>query len=288
MLRTEPKAVGADLEAFLAHYKSLVAEGSVVAALLAGFVADRLAHAFAAGYQSALHALVPSLPADAVAALLATEEQGAYPRAIATVFRDGRLFGKKKWATLATLADRFLVVAKIGEDAGRPKLAVVSVAADAPGVSLAPLPPTAFVPELPHAEVGLDGVVGEVLAGDGYDAYLKPFRTREDVFVHLAVLAYVLAEARRHGWPDAFKERIAAALLTFAALAESSINAPTTHVALAGAIAEAGRLFADSAPLWSGEAGERWQRDGALMNVANTARERRRARAWERLRAPPS
>ena len=40
----------------------------------------------------------------------------------------------------------------------------------------------AFVPEISHAEVELDRVKvsdADVLPGDGYDDYLKPFRTIE-------------------------------------------------------------------------------------------------------------
>src|SRR4051794_29963976 len=53
-------------------------------ALLGGADADRAAYAFAAGYQAALRALVPSLPRDAMASLCATEQGGAHPKNIRT------------------------------------------------------------------------------------------------------------------------------------------------------------------------------------------------------------
>ena len=53
-------------------------------ALLGGFDADRVGWAFASGYQAALRALLPELPADAVAAFCVTEESGNRPRDIHT------------------------------------------------------------------------------------------------------------------------------------------------------------------------------------------------------------
>lgn len=75
----------------------------------------------------------------------------------------------------------------------------------------------------------------EVLPGDGYDDYIKPFRTLEDVHVHLALGAFLLG---------------------------------------------------DSAPHWERvEPGERarWQRDQALLQIADSARAARTEAAWRAL-----
>src|SRR4051812_18894114 len=178
-------------------------------AILAGARARKVADAFLAGYQAALRALIPTLPGDRLSCLCATEEGGAHPRAIATrLERDGagyRLTGRKRWVTGGPLADLLLGVASTGlDDAGKNRLRLVRVDAHAPGVTLHPMPETPFTPEIPHAEVELAGVqLGEdaLEPGDGYDRYLKPFRTVEDCHVHAAVLAYVLGVARRSGWP---------------------------------------------------------------------------------------
>ena len=53
-------------------------------AVAAGFAADRVAWAFAGGYQAALRALSPALPNDALAALCVTEETGNRPSDIQT------------------------------------------------------------------------------------------------------------------------------------------------------------------------------------------------------------
>ena len=111
------------------------------------------------------------------------------------------------------------------------------------------MPETAFVPEVPHARVQLQGVrvdAAALLPGDGYARYVKPFRTVEDIHVTLAVLAYLLREARHRGWPQEFSERTTALLVAFAELATASADAATTHVALAGASSWAQRLYADA------------------------------------------
>jgi hypothetical protein len=76
-------------------------------------------------------------------------------------------------------------------------------------------------------------------------------------------------------------------LVLLSQLAAEDVNAPTTHVAVSGALHVAHRLYADAWPLWS-SAGEdpaalRWQRDAALFEVAGSARRQRAQRAWERL-----
>jgi alkylation response protein AidB-like acyl-CoA dehydrogenase len=242
-----------------------------------GFAADRLGLAFAAGYQAALEALVPGAPGEA-RALCATEEGGAHPRAIRTTLErdtEGRLWirGRKRWATLATEAEALLVVASVGTDAA---------------VRIAPMPATPFAPEIQHAEIEIDAAVEEdaVLEGDGYDMYLKPFRTLEDVHVHGATLGYLVGVGRRSGWPEAALERLAAAIVGAQAIAAAPPEAPETHAALAGLLALT-RDVAGDAALWERVAPEeraRWARDQGLLAVAGRAREARRARAWERLR----
>lgn len=251
-------------------------------ALVGGALADRLGFAFASGYVEALRALVPG--EGGVAALCATEDGGAHPRAIRTTLANGRLTGHKKWATAATTAATLLVVARTGTtDDGRNQLRVVRVPATAPGVRLraASAP---FVPEIPHAEVELDGVeVAEtdVLPGDGYDAYLKPFRTIEDLHVHAALAGYLGGVARRRGW-RALAERALGLALAAHALAPADPKLPATHLALAGVLDQATRLVADVEAAWAASADEewaRWQRDRPLLRVASGARAARLEKA---------
>jgi acyl-CoA dehydrogenase len=268
-------------------------------AVAGGFAADRVGWAFASGYQAALRALLPDLPHDTLAAFCVTEAAGNRPRDIRTTIvpqSDGtlRIDGAKRWTTLGPSSALLLIVGALPgpADAGRPALGVARVPVPAPGLVLQPMPPTRFVPEVPHAQVAMHDVrVGAdaLLRGDGYDAYVKPFRTIEDLHVTLAVLAYLLREGRGRGWPAAFNEQVVAALSLLLQLAQDDTRAASTHLVLAGALRFAQRLYADASSLWASAgadpAGQRWQRDAPLFDVAGSAREQRAARAWERFGA---
>ena len=72
-------------------------------AVRAGQAADRLAWAFAGGYQAAIRALLPHVHGSATASLCATEPTGNRPRDIQTTLStapDGslRLSGHKRWS----------------------------------------------------------------------------------------------------------------------------------------------------------------------------------------------
>ena len=258
-------------------------------ALVGGVLADRLGFAFASGYAEALRALAPT-HAQGITALCATEEGGNHPKAIQTRLEpagDGRytLTGKKKWATVATEASALLVVASTGADGGKNRLRVVRVAANAPGVTLVPSS-APFVPEIPHAEVELRDVAiaeADILPGDGYDDYLKPFRTVEDLHVHGALVGYLLGVARRHQLDKAVIEPLVALATTVHALAHENPRSPATHVALAGLISLATRAMESVEQAWGVADDERtrWQRDRPLLKVAGAARAARREKAWE-------
>jgi alkylation response protein AidB-like acyl-CoA dehydrogenase len=260
-------------------------------ALVGGALADRLGFAFASGYSEALRHLVPGIAG--IAALCATEKGGNHPRSIETslvAVGDGYdLSGRKSWATAAPLASTLLVVASTGRDAdGTNHLRVVSVDAKATGVTL--VPATApFVPEIPHAEVILDRVVvtaADLLPGDGYTQYLKPFRTVEDLHVHAALVGYAIGVARRRGFDRALVDRLLALAVATRALAHAETAAPTAHLALAGVIDLATAAIADVERAWAAAPDDeyaRWQRDRPLLGVAGTARAARRDRAWSSL-----
>jgi hypothetical protein len=251
-------------------------------AVIGGARADRVGYAFAIGYQAAIEALA----GEGSAALCVTEESGNHPRAIRTRLVDGRVTGKKQWATLADHAAHLLVVATEGEDAaGRPRLRVVRVRADAPGLALE-MSAASFVPEIAHARVTLEGVAGEVLPGDGYADYVKPFRTIEDIHVHAALAGYLIGAARQRGFAHGIVERLAMVAAALAALGAADPKSPATHVALGGAIATTGAIVGEIEAAWAAAPDEewtRWQRDRAILQVAGRARGERLARAWQAL-----
>jgi len=282
------------------RHRAIVAEhpDPIHQAIVGGFVADRVGWAFASGYQAALRALVHDLPADRICALCVTEEAGNTPKAIKTTLRrngsDYVLDGSKRWTTLGPEGALFLVAARDAEAAGeRPSLRVARVAADAPGVSVETMPPTRFVPEVPHARLRFEAVrldESALLPGDGYDQYVKRFRTVEDIHVQAAVLSYLMREAQRLSWPEGWIERLSALLSALGKLSDMPPENAETHISLAGALAISAGLIGESEPFWlktaSDPAALRWARDRELLEVASGAREQRTRRAWEALRRP--
>lgn len=267
------------LEGFLdVHHAAHGAEAPADRALLGGALADRLGFAFVAGYHAALAALVPN-PGNRPA-LCITEQGRPHPGTIATTLRDGALEGHKGYVTAGSLADRLWVLASTGREGDRNVLALVEVAADAPGVTVTEQPPLAMVPEVPHATVtfSLTPITERVL-GDAWRAYAVPFRTREDTFVLLAATAYRIAAARRAGASDAVVEDLLAVALGLHGVAQQSPTSPATHRTLAGLDRAARTTFA-SAPLPDDEA-ERWTRDEGILQIADRARTARTDKARE-------
>ncbi len=299
VLRPGPAATFADADDF---WRSHVADAADFAlpierAVAGGALADRLGYAFMAGYTAALHALLPSGDPSAQRSLAATEEGGAHPRAIRSRLErsaDGwRLSGTKSWVTLGS--GGLFVLASRGEDAaGRAQLVLVHVREGSPGLRLVPQPELPFVPEVRHAQVVLEQVPvadADLLPGDGWERWVKPFRTVEDVHVHAAALAWLGATASRCGWPRPLREELAASLLAFQSLAQLDPSSRVTHVARGGARAQARRLVEACEAHWSTAPGDeraRWERDRPLLEVAGKARQLRLARAWERGEAPAS
>jgi len=266
-------------------------------ALVGGVVSDRLAYAFAAGYQAAVRALVPSAPGDRIVSFSVTEEEGAHPRAVRTTLREvpgqtgmWRLTGRKRWATLSSTGGLAFVVAStgIGED-GRNRLRVVEVPLDSPGITLRPMPPTPFTPEIGHAEIVLEDVAvpsTAILPGDGYSNYVKPFRTVEDAHVGAAVLGYLLGIAIRYRWPAAVREDLMCLCATARALALGDPKGVETHLGLAGLFRGLGGVMDGAESLWplvDAETRARWTRDVGLLQVASNARGRRTEAAWKSL-----
>jgi hypothetical protein len=146
-----------------------------------------------------------------------------------------------------------------------------------------PAPP--FVPEIAHDEIDLAAVAvseDELLPGDGWARYVRPFRTVEDLHVNAAVLAYALREARP--LDRALAARLAALIAALAPIAATDPEEPAAHVALAGVLDLArGPLDELARALPDSPARARWERDRPLLGVAAGVRAARLAKAWETL-----
>jgi hypothetical protein len=258
-------------------------------ALLGGALADRVGFAFVGGYQAALESLFGAAPG--ITSLCVTEAAGNRPQDISTTLKEAGpgsfvIHGNKKWATGGPLAKTLLVAASTGsDDLGRNHLRMVRIPTNAKGVRIIPAT-VSFVPEIPHAEVELDGVVvaaPDVLPGDGYADYIKPFRTVEDAHVHAALLGYVIGVARRIKVARDLIEQLLAAALAIRNVALADPRSPATHIALAGSLSQIAHVVGEVELRWEDSEGPewtRWLRDRAIFRVAGAARAARREKAW--------
>ena len=267
---------------------------TVARAIRGGARADRLGFAFVAGYFAALDGLDPE-GAGRTACVAATEVAGVHPRAIETTLARSAgglvVRGQKTFVTLAGLADDLLIVARREEDdaRGRKQLVALRIPATRDGIRIEDRPATAFAPEVPHARVLLEDVEvaeDEVLPGDGWDDWLRPFRTVEDVHVLAATAGYLLALAAAHDCVGEVAAELAAVVAVALAVEREGWARSGGQVALEGAFrlgrAAHERLIA-ALPDAAADERRRLERDAPLLLVAEAARQKRLAGAIARV-----
>lgn len=265
-------------------------------AVIGGFLADRTAYAFAAGYESGLRRLVPALPGKAIVSFCVTEEKGGHPSTIRSALKEQdagnaySLTGGKKFITMADEADLLLVAASTGlTPEGKNSIRMALIERNAPGVTVSVMKGLPFVPEISHGTVTFSEVTVRreaMLPGDGYSGYIRPFRTVEDIHMFAAIGGFIFRIASLHDWPRTVIEDTAALIACARALAFEDPSSPPVHIALGGLHRQVMALLESSAGYWD-LADEKtragWERDRALLNVAGTARSRRLETAWSRM-----
>jgi hypothetical protein len=138
-----------------------------------------------------------------------------------------------------------------------------------------------MVPEIPHGQVRFGAVSlthDAVWPGDGYTGAIKPFRTMEDLHVMGAFLGWLFAVGRRFGWPASTKETMVSLMLAVRSLALAPPLEPHVHIALGGLLVQVRGLLAEIMPLWQradARVREWWLRDRAVLDIADTPRQRR-------------
>jgi hypothetical protein len=237
--------------------------------------------AFLVGYQAALRMLWPSAPLS-LGALCATEQRSLRVADMQTRLRDLRLNGRKDFVTAGDAADWLLVAARSEEPGEVPRLNLAVVYPGEPGVRLEKLAPMPLMPDIGHGRLFLDNALCELLAGDGWDAYVKPFRTLEDIYVLSAMTAWLYGVGQDCDWPQTLQLRLLALLAGCAEVSRQAPNNPAGHVLLGGLFAqfdglkaEMNQALADGPPQWAAM----WQRDQAVMELAAGARGKRLAKA---------
>jgi hypothetical protein len=250
-------------------------------AVLGGARAATPGLAFLAGYQAALRVLWPSAP-DSLGALCVTENKSTRPADMGTRLQGLQLNGRKDFVTAGDAADWLLVAAREEADGEPPRLALTVLHAGAPGMRVENLPPLPLMPDVTHARLHLHDVHCERLAGDGWDAYVKPFRTIEDVHVLAAFTAWLYGLGRECRWPPSLQLKLLALLAGCAEVARQNPLAPATHVLLAGLFDQQAALkpeldqaFSNGPEHWAAL----WQRDRNLLSIAAGARAKRLEKA---------
>lgn len=264
-------------------------------AISCGFNSDRIAYAFTSGYWSALTCLVPTLPDKKIGALCVTEKEGNHPRSIHTKLTSvdeenksvWQLNGSKSFVTCANDADILLVAASTGvSPKGQNNIRLVCVDSHTHGISINSLKDIPFIPEISHGELDLNKVrlsESQILPGDGYTDYIKPFRTLEDIHVTSAVLGYLFRTGCVFNWPNHVNSQI---LSILSGIKYVSLENPldiTLHILLGG-ISSIFESFVKSLdPYWKltdSKTESRWNRDKKLLMIAGKAREKRLSSAW--------
>ncbi|NMZ77911.1 acyl-CoA dehydrogenase family protein [Pseudomonas mandelii] len=237
--------------------------------------------AFLVGYQAALRMLWPSAPLS-LGALCATEQRSLRVADMQTRLSDLRVSGRKDFVTAGDAADWLLVAARSEASGETPRLSLAVVYPDEPGVRLEKLPAIALMPDISHGRLFLDNAQCELLAGDGWDAYVKPFRTLEDIYVLSAMTAWLYGVGQDSDWPQALQLRLLALLAGCAEVSRQAPNNLAGHVLLGGLFAqfeglkaELNEALADGPQHWAAM----WQRDQSVMDLAAWARGKRLAKA---------
>jgi hypothetical protein len=237
--------------------------------------------AFLVGYQAALRMLWPSAPLS-LGALCATEQRSLRPADMQTRLSGLRLSGRKDFVTAGNAADWLLVAARSEEPGADPRLSLAVIYRDEPGVRVEKLAPIPLMPDISHGCLFLDNALCELLAGDGWNAYIKPFRTLEDIYVLSAMTAWLYGVGQECDWPQGLQLRLLGLL---AGCAEASRQPPTSlagHVVLGGLFAQFEGLKVEVNEALAGGPQEwavMWQRDQAVMELAAGARGKRLVKA---------
>ena len=247
-------------------------------AILGGRLAATPGLAFLAGYQAALRALLPSAPTG-IGALCVTEQRSNKAADLHTRLLDQHISGQKDFV-LAGRAAQWLIVLARSEAAGQtPRLAAVLVATDNPNLSLKSRPSLPILPDIPHSSVQFNQAACSVLKGDGWDDYNKPFRTLEDGHVLAALCAWLYGQSLLDQWPQALQLQLVALLAGLKETLQQPNKEAASHVLLGGLLAQFASLqtpINQALQTYSSQAiASAWQRDKAILEIANSARMRR-------------
>ena len=206
-------------------------------ALFGGFTCQQFSFAFMAGYQAALEKMFPSIAPNELKALCVSEEKGGHPKYIQTSLVDKQITGLKTYITAGSDAEHLLVLCKTKEQTtnGKPLLKMVHLPRTAPNIAITnfELP---FMKDVKHGKLALNNTTittEQILEGDGFVDYAKPFRTLEDVLVATAYQAMLLRQAIDHNWEEGVRDKLLLNLYILKNLLALPPSDKETHLLLA-------------------------------------------------------
>jgi hypothetical protein len=277
-------------------------------AALGGRYCTNMSYAFSAGYQSAIQSLFKP-NTRSLSSVCITEKEGNQPKNINSTLtkhkQSWQLNGSKSFITGANDAKQlYIAVAdKPGSEKHpnestkkettertvsiKPKIKMLSVPADQAGVNIVQMPSFPFVPDVSHGIANFEHVniqATQILAGDGYSQYIKPFRTHEDIHVLAAIIGFRIGEAIDSNWSKSSIEAHLMLLSSLLSLNPENFAEATTHILFSGCRTQFNALVQqtdDEFKQNNPEGFSSWKRDKALLDIASKAHKVRTLRAWD-------
>ncbi len=204
-------------------------------ALIGGFTCQQFSFAFMAGYQAALEKMFPTIAPNELKALCVSEAKGGHPKAIHTTLVNRRISGVKTYVTAGSDAAHLLVLCKTETVVdGRPLFKMIHLPKTTPNMEVTNFD-IPFMLEVNHGKLTLNDTEitdSQILVGDGYHEYTKPFRTLEDICVGTAYQAMLLRQAIEHQWEANLRDQLLLNLYTLKNLLSLPPLAKETHLLL--------------------------------------------------------
>lgn len=277
-------------EIWLATLNSHFDSNNIDRSFVSGFYAHNVGYAFSAGYQNAVNALFHNKTDDLVSFSM-TENGSAHPKKIQTVFNPelNTLSGAKHFVALADNVQKLYVLARFQksgpQDAESNIFRILAIPADLEGITIKQQPPLPIIPDIKQGYVRFENVAIKpefILDSDAYHGYVEPFRTYEDIHVVSAILGLLYSTFLESSWPQQLGEDILSLHLDLKSIYALDLTAAKTHLELDRALNYFNQLVRVIERTWKQTQSadyKAWQRDKALLKLAEHARTKRKERA---------
>lgn len=220
----------------VAYYQLTQDKSPIDKAIIGGFNCQQFSFAFMAGYQAALEKMFPAIAPNQLKALCVSEEKGGHPKVIQTTLIDHQINGLKTYVTAGSDAAHLLVLCKTDQQVeGRPLLKMVHLPYESDSIEITDFE-VPFMLEVKHGKLTLKDIhitESQILEGDGYSQYTKPFRTLEDICVGVAYQAMLLRQAIDHQWDAAVRDHLLLNIYTLKNFLTLPPLSKETHLLLA-------------------------------------------------------